>query len=162
MQHAGQFHIDAVEGAAINLGWRIDTLLRLADQLEVFGGFKRDIGGHRQLGGILCQSAIAEPLAAVNYVAALHGEFGRIDVPMRGGCLHKHHASLCAGFTQLFPAVAHTAAAASNLRAQQGIDVNRVNRCSHDANGIERHVQLFGQQLCERRVNALAHFRTID
>ena len=81
---------------------------------------------------------------------------------MSGSRLQQHGARLRTGLAQLVPAIAHTGAAAGDLRAQQRIDVHRIDRGGHNLDRVERDLKFFGQQLRQRGVNALTHFRPVD
>ena len=71
----------------------------------------------------------------------------------------EHHAHLRTTDAQLFPALAHGGRAASQLAAEQRIDIDCLGRCDRDLDLVQAHMQFFRDQHRQRGIDALAHFR---
>jgi len=160
VDHARQLHVDAEFGRAVDLGRRVEPLSALADDGEVFRVFQRDLLGHRQLRGGRGERAVSGRFAlGAQHHAVLGAQRRAIDFPLVGRGGDQHLAHLCAGQTQLFPAVAHRGRAAGELRAaEQRVAVERnVRRRDRDFDFADVDVQFFGDQHRHRGVDALPH-----
>ena len=119
VEHAGQLHVDTVDGGAVDLDAGVEPLVRLANDLEGARGLQRHLLRHGQLGGGFGEFAVGEAMATAVINGAAGGvQRGGRQGPMVGGGLYEHGARLRTGAAELFPSIADAGAAAGELAAQ--------------------------------------------
>ena len=158
VDHAGQFHIDAEFGRAVDLGRGVETLRWLADEREIFRILERHVGRRREFRGGSGEFAVGRALAG----GAMHDAFCGVavcrgDLPLIGRRCDEHHPRLGAGDAEFRPSFPHGRGAASDLGPEKIVGVGRRGLGVDDPDGREVDVELFGDQHRERGVDALAH-----
>ena len=168
MQHPRHLDVgDVVEGAE-DLGRHIETRRRGADDLvdarrlglglalgdEIVAELAVPL--HRQI-----EIAVADQLAIAEFARRIAGHgndafgdlepFGRHAEPRRGQ-LEEHAARLGRGVAQGDAALLHPGAAARTTLVDGPLGV-----AHHDADALERHVELLGDDLGDRDIDPLAH-----
>ncbi len=126
--HARDLHVDAVDRLAVDLGRRIDPLLRRADQRPVLAVLERRIGGQRQGQRDGHQRGIARGPARRGVLdhSAFDAAPGGIDPPLLRRRLHQHGARDRRSLAQAFPAGTDRCRAARRLQAEQRVGVELV------------------------------------
>ena len=158
---AGWHRVDAVDRLAVDLVGRIESLQRLADQLEVGYRFERRI--LRRLRSWLA-SSISSPYAELA-VAAGVGDFAVLGAARGGSTFQRRAAAstsiaraLGAGLAQRRPERADRIGVAGHLDPEDRIAVELVVRrrvLDRDLGPVR--VELFGEDHRDRGVDALAH-----
>ena len=117
--HARRPNVDAVDGRAVDLRRRVQTLGRRADELEILRSLKCHVFWDRHAGGVGGKLAIfeASPRRRVKHLAALRAAGRRIDIPALCRRSDQHGSRGRAGLAQGLPRRAYRGRAAGRLHA---------------------------------------------
>jgi hypothetical protein len=157
--HAGPHDINAEAGAAIDLAGRVDATHRLADQAEILRVLQRHRGRDRQRGSDIDQFAVAGATTArcIDHHTIAGGERRGIGVPLLRRRLHQQHARGRTRLAHRLPRAADGGRAAGDLGSDERLGVSWIGWRMLKLHRIERHIKLFGDQLRDGGVGALAH-----
>jgi hypothetical protein len=162
VEHPRQLHIDAERGPAGDLGGRVDARNRFANELELRRIFERDGRRHRQLCCRLGEAAVGQAriCGGVDHDPVFRAALRRVDAPARGRSLHQHVAYCCARSAQRIVGRADGHAAERAL--QRAAIERRVDRRELGLDARPIAVELFGEQLRERRFGSLPIVRLVN
>ena len=161
VNHAGQLHVNAELGCAVDFGRCVQAPCRFADDGELARVFDGGLLRHRQLGRCGSELPIRGFLTfGANHHAIDGFELAAVNFPFVSRCADQHLAHLRAADAELFPSVAHRSGAAGELRAaDQRVAIHLgIRRSDGHLHLAEINVELFGDQHRQRGVNTLAHF----
>ena len=119
--HARRPNVDAIDGRSVDLGRRVQTLGRRADELEVLRPLERHVVRDRYAGGIGGKLAIfeASPGRNVEHFAALRATGCWIDIPALCRRRYEHRSRGRAGLAHRLPRRAYRVRVAGRLQAAE-------------------------------------------
>ena len=158
---SGRPDIDAVNGCAIDLCWRIQPLGRCADEPEFLRLLQRKFLRDGHASGIRRKLAVSHALSCggVKHLPPFGAARRRIDVPPLCRGRNQHRSRGCTGFAQRLPRASNGIRIARCLHAQKRIGIELlIRRRVLEPHLLKLDFQLFGDQHRDGRIGPLAHF----